>query len=93
MPKEKTSVLCAQESAGALESVLKSGQWETVRSELEFALKEVKKAIPAKPIRESWAPNLCPTCDADLGGDSYDGYYQNPYFEMCPECRQTLDYQ
>ena len=29
---------------------------------------------------------------ADLGGECNDGYYQNPFCETCPECRQVLDY-
>lgn len=67
---------------------LNSEQRETVK----VAIAEVEKAIPRKPIRESWCPNLCPTCNADLGGDCDDGYYENPYYEMCPVCRQRLDY-
>lgn len=36
--------------------------------------------------------NLCPHCDADLGGDCNDGYYQNPHYERCPVCGQKLKY-
>ena len=86
------SVNRAQESIKVLSAMLSTHQWEPVRRELEFAINELKKCIPAKPVRASWAPNRCPNCDADLGGDCNDGYYQNPYYEFCPECRQILDY-
>ena len=48
--------------------------------------------IPKQPISKSWSPNLCPHCDADLGGDCNDGYYQNPHYERCPVCGQKLKY-
>lgn len=80
----------AKESIKVLRAMLSTNQWEPVRTELEFAIREVQKCIPAKPIRERWNPNRCPTCGADLGGKCNDGYYQNPYYEICPECRQSL---
>lgn len=52
----------------------------------------------SKPLRiaieacELQSPNLCPHCDADLGGDCNDGYYQNPHYERCPACGQKLKY-
>ena len=58
----------------------------------QLALDSMKKCIPTKPIREAWSPNTCPNCGADLGGECNDGYYQNPFFETCPECRQVLNY-
>lgn len=58
--------------------------------------KNVKKSIRDnlyyQPISKSWSPNLCPHCDADLGGDCNDGYYQNPHYERCPVCGQKLKY-
>jgi hypothetical protein len=36
--------------------------------------------------------NLCPHCNADMGGDCDDGYYENPHYERCPVCGQKLDY-
>lgn len=83
----------AIESVKVLDAMLSTRQWEPVRTELEFAISEVKKCIPQKPIRKSWSPNRCPNCNADLGGECYDGYYQNPNFDFCPECRQVLDYE
>ena len=82
----------AKESIKVLDAMLSTNQWEPVRAELEFAINEVKKCIPAKPIRERWNPNLCPTCGENLGGHCNDGYYENPYYEFCPSCRQILDY-
>ena len=82
----------AKESIKVLQAMLSTNQWEPVRTELEFAIREMQKCIPAKPIRERWNPNRSPTCGADLGGKCNDGYYQNPYYEICPECRQSLDY-
>ncbi len=82
----------AQESIKVLNAMLSTHQWESVRRELEFAINELKKCIPAKPVRARWYPNHCPRCAADLGGECNDGYYQNPYYEVCPECRQLLDY-
>jgi len=67
--------------------------WKPVKKELEFAIREVSKCIPSKPIRERWSPNRCPCCGANLGGECDDGYYQNPYYEICPECRQVLNYE
>lgn len=87
------SITMAQESIKVLSAMLHTRQWEPVRQELEFAIDEMKKCIPAKPIRENWCPNRCPNCRADLGGECDDGYYQNPYYEFCPECRQILDYE
>lgn len=68
--------------------------WEPSQIEeaLRIAIRETGKLIPKKPIRESWSPNLCPTCEGDLGGDCDDGYYQNPWYDRCPECGQRLDY-
>lgn len=88
----KENIIQAQESMKVLIAMLSTHQWEPVREELEFAINEVKKCIPAKPICESWNPNRCPTCGADLGGECDDGYYQNPFYEVCPECRQALDF-
>lgn len=59
---------------------------------ISFAITEVGKQLPVPPVKERWEPNRCPTCDEDLGGDCNDGYYQNPYFDRCPECGQKLDY-
>lgn len=86
------SVAKAEESIKVLNAMLSTHQWEQVRRELEFAINELKKCIPAKPVRVSWSPNRCPNCDANLGGECSDGYFQNPYYEFCPECRQLLDY-
>lgn len=82
----------ARESIKVLVSMLSTHQWEVIRPELEFAINEMKKYIPTKPIQEKWYPNRCPNCGADLGGECNDGYYQNPFYEFCPECRQILDY-
>lgn len=57
---------------------------------LALAFRELQ--IPKQPISKSWSPNLCPHCDADLGGDCNDGYYQNPHYERCPVCGQKLKY-
>ena len=56
------------------------------------ALLSTHQCIPTKPIKESWCPNRCPNCGANLGGECDDGYYENPYYEYCPQCRQILDY-
>ena len=86
-------IALAHESIKVLNAMLSTHQWEPVRKELEFVIVETKKCIPVKPVRENWNPNKCPTCDADLGGECDDGYYSNPFFEVCPECRQVLDYE
>lgn len=91
--KQKESVAQARESIKLLRTILATHQWEPARKHLEFAIQEVSKCIPARPIRERWNPNRCPNCGADLGGECDDGYYQNPWFESCPECRQILDYE
>lgn len=88
----RSSEYMAKESIKVLSAMLSTHQWEAVRSELEFAINELKKCIPTKPVVEKWSPNRCPNCEADLGGECYDGYYKNPYFEFCPECRQVLEY-
>lgn len=82
----------AKDTIQVLKAMLSTNQWEPVRRELEFAIKEVKKCIPMRPIQKSWMPNLCPNCGANLGGDCDDGYYENPYYEICPNCRQVLNY-
>lgn len=89
---KQTDIQTALNSIRVLRSMLSTNQWEPVRKELEFAINEMKKYIPTKPIREAWSPNTCPNCGADLGGECNDGYYQNPFFEICPECRQVLNY-
>lgn len=90
---DKETIVLAQESIGVMEVMLSTHQWEPVRKELEFAISEVKKCIPTKPIQKSWSPNRCPNCDANLGGICDDGYFQNPWYEFCPACRQILDYE
>ena len=67
--------------------------YEEIEEAIEFAIREVEKCIPKKPICKSWSPNRCPTCDEDLGGECDDGYYQNPWYERCPKCGQILDYE
>lgn len=89
---KQTDIQTALDSISVLRAMLSTNQWEPVRKELEFAINEMKKCIPTKPIREAWSPNTCPNCGADLGGECNDGYYQNPFFETCPECRQVLNY-
>ncbi len=89
----KTDIKLAHDSIGVLKAMLSTKQWEPVRKELEFAIGEIEKGIPLKPIRKRWSPNRCPKCNTDLGGECNDGYYQNPFFEVCPECRQILDYE
>lgn len=66
--------------------------FEQISEALRIAAREVGKMIAKRPIRKSWNPNRCPTCNADLGGECDDGYYDNPYYDRCPECGQDLDY-
>lgn len=89
---ERDSIHQAKESIKVIKALLSTNQWEPVRRELEFTIHELEKCIPAKPIKESWCPNRCPNCGADLGGECDDGYYENPYYEYCHQCRQVLDY-
>ena len=62
-----------------------------INEAIDFAIREVGKCIPVEPIRRNWCANTCPTCGADLGGECYDGYYKNPYYERCPECGQQFE--
>lgn len=62
------------------------------RDAISLAVRELEKNLQKEIIIRSWVPNLCPTCGEDLGGECYDGYYQNPYFEKCPKCGQKLKY-
>lgn len=39
---------------------------------LRIAIEACELQIPKQPISKSWSPNLCPHCDADLGGDCND---------------------
>lgn len=64
---KQTDIQTALNSIRVLRSMLSTNQWEPVRKELEFAINEMKKCIPTKPIREAWSPNTCPNCGADLG--------------------------
>lgn len=89
---EKDSIYQAKESIKVIKALLSTHQWEPVRNEFEFAIHELEKCIPAKPIKENRCPNRCPNCGADLGGECDDGYYENPYYEYCPQCRQILNY-
>lgn len=59
---------------------------------LRIAIEACELQIPKQPISKNWSPNLCPHCDADLGGDCNDGYYQNLHYERCPVCGQKLKY-
>lgn len=93
MTLKSNDEIMAQEGIKVLLSMLSTHQWEPIRQEFEFAINEMKKCIPTKPIRENWNPNRCPNCGANLGGECDDGYFQNPYYELCPECRQILDYK
>lgn len=89
---DKDNAYQAKESIKVIKSLLSTHQWEPVRCEFEFTIHELEKCIPTKPIKENWCPNCCPNCGADLGGECDDGYYENPYYEYCPQCRQVLDY-
>lgn len=60
---------------------------------IKRAIIEVEKSKQKYVITEAWNPNRCPTCWEDLGGDCNDGYYDNPYYESCPKCRQRLKYK
>lgn len=82
----------AENSIKALKALLSTNQYEPIRVELLFAISEVEKCIPQEPIRQPWYPNRCPACDTNLGGRCNDGYFENPYYEFCPNCRQVLDY-
>lgn len=59
---------------------------------LNAAIEACELQIPKHPISKSWSPNLCPHCNADIGGNCDDGYYENPHYERCPVCGQKLDY-
>lgn len=65
---------------------------EQIGEALTIAAREVGKQIPKRVVVQDWNPNLCPTCSADLGGECNDGFYENPWFERCPECGQKLNY-
>ena len=41
-------------------------------SPLMTAIEACELQIPKHPISKSWSPNLCPHCNADLGGDCND---------------------
>lgn len=56
---------------------------------LRIAIEACELQIPKQPISKSWSPNLCPHCDADLGGDCNDGYYQNPHYERKTQIHLT----
>ena len=60
---------------------------------LRTAIEACELQIQKQPISKSWSPNLCPHCDADLGGVCDDGYYENPRYERCPVCGQRLTYE
>ena len=59
-----------------------------------LALEKYKKMTEVKeetPIHSLFAANQCPKCGANLGGKLIDGaFYENPYFETCPECGVRL---
>lgn len=59
---------------------------------IRTAIEACELQIPKHPISKSWSPNLCPHCNADIGGDCDDGYYENLHYERCPVCGQKLDY-
>ena len=52
--------------------------WEDINEAIELAIESIKLRIPTKVIPKKWNPNTCPFCLTDLGGDCYDGYYENP---------------
>lgn len=64
-----------------------------IKEALDLAIVALEKDIPKKINKQSWCPNKCPTCDENLGGDCDDGYYDNPYFDRCPNCGQKLDFE
>ena len=66
--------------------------WEKSCTPIRTAIEACELQIPKHPISKSWSPNLCPHCNADIGGDCDDGYYENPHYERCPVCGQKLDY-
>lgn len=79
----------AEQTVGLLTGLLKI---DLVEDEIRFTIREVEKVIPKELICKPWNPNRCPTCGADLGGECNDGYYENPRYDHCPNCRQVLKY-
>lgn len=67
--------------------------FKEINEAIDYAIWQLGKNIPQKPVQAKWEPNLCPACRADLGGECDDGYYANPWFDRCPECGQKLDYK
>lgn len=79
---------------------------DVTRSEIIEDLKFFQKAwrgYEEKPVKDAQKildgisalfgeENLCPHCNADLGGDCNDGYYENPHYDRCSVCGQRLDY-
>ncbi len=49
---KKLDITQARESIKVFQIMLDTHQWEPIRKELEFAIQEVSKCIPTKPIRK-----------------------------------------
>ena len=65
--------------------------YDEIEEAIEFAIKEVGKCIPKKPVRASWSPSKCSTCEASLSTHLGDGYFRELWYERCPECGQKLN--
>lgn len=88
--KSMTEEEKAEQTIGVLQGLYNAYKLHIVDDEFMFAVKEIGKAVPKEPIRKKWMPNLCPTCGVDLGGECNDGYYENPRYDHCPNCRQMI---
>lgn len=58
------------------------------------AIKEMQKTIPLKPNNNgTWCSKTCQTCGCELSIHHGDGYYSDDIsLDVCPKCRQSLDW-
>lgn len=101
---EKTEVICQQRIDSVGISKNENCELFVVDFSPSKTNEEIEKIISAlekykllteikeeTPIHSTFSANQCPKCGANLGGKLIDGaFYENPYFETCPECGVRL---
>ncbi len=70
-----------------------SDGFDDANEAIELAISALEKQIPKKPIRKKWSVSRCPSCNAELGEYTGDGYHRDWESLKTCNCGQKLDWE